>query len=305
MSVTVSFRHGPDAAPFFLDGQGMAVEEAGRVPFHGIISRGLLEHAGHSSSPGWPELGHRLDDEEVADCPELAALQEAARDCGVLRFAQSAQCARACVERLLADPASMQALGLPPAPARLTLWNVKEGHISSVWQARLECGSEVAEFAINVARDRLAGEELRQISGIMQRIAESWPEANLARVQDIAEVRLPELAHPVVVTRNDWVADALELHRLPAPEGGEGALIAVERFLTDESAPSQIVRIRGRRLAVDEITQIERDMAEFLHRTAEFAVRTEINHGDLVWNGRRAVVVAFQQQEVKPCRNIS
>jgi hypothetical protein len=174
------------------------------------------------------------------------------------------------------------------------IWNVKEGHTSSVWRVRLNNGSGIHEFALNVARDRMAGEELARTSGVMQCIAESWPDANLAKVLDIAKIRLPNVAEPVLITRNEWIPDSYEIHRLPALESQPGPLVVVERFLIDDSAPARIRRVLGRRLTEVECEQVDRDMHEFLERTVQLSVQVDINDGDLVWNGQRAIVIAIR-----------
>ncbi|WP_189530676.1 hypothetical protein [Paludibacterium paludis] len=231
----------------------------------------------------WEAYGHLLHDRRAARSRELARWRRAADECGVLSFARSAACAQRYVARYAGGRAT-----------RCELWNVKEGHTSSVWRVRLATDGAMEEFALNVARDRLAGEELARTSETMHRIAEAWPDANLARVRDIARVSLAKDAAPVVVTRNEWIADSFELHRLPAPGEDPGPLVAVERFLADDGAPSRPRRILGRRLTGDECGQVERDVGGFLAHTARLGARLDINDGDLVWNGQRAIVIAIR-----------
>jgi hypothetical protein len=286
---TIKFRYGPDGMPFNLFGGRIVVDGSGRIPFHGIISRGLLERVRQAAAPfpPWEEYGHLLHDQRTADSQELALWRCMADECWVLGFAQSAACVRRYVEQYVDSlPASRLA-------DHCEIWNIKEGHTSSVWYVRLDNESTTQEFAVNVARDRMAGEELARTSETMRRIAESWPEANLARILDIAKVRLPDVAEPVVVTRNEWISDSYEIHRLPAPDNEPGPLIVVERFLTEDSAPSRIRRILGRRLTEAECEQVNRDVREFLERTVRLAAQVDINDGDLVWNGQRAIVIAI------------
>jgi len=301
LSSFVALSHGPEAMPFFIDGSGGVIDAAERIPFHGIISRALLDHARGVTDvlSDWGSFAHRLDGiENAKDGPEVAAWRSAARCCGVLSFAQSTAAACAYAERLARPADAVRLFGLAIASGEepaISLWNVKEGHTSSVWRARLECAAGAAECAINVARDPVAGRELQRTSRIMRRIARAWTEANLACVRDIASVRLPSVADPVVVTCNDWIADAHELHRLSRPgEKNEGPLVAVERFVADEGEPAHIRRIVGRQLSEAEAAGVEIDLAEFLAHGAEFAVRLDINDGDLVWDGRRAIVVAIR-----------
>jgi len=277
------FRYGPDATPFVLDAHGIPVDDKGRRPFHGIVSRGLLVRAGEveGALPGWSDNAHRLDVESAGklDGPNRA-WSRAAVECGLLSFAQSTACARVFAEQIAVE------LGFGTG-AGIALWNVREGHTSSVWHVRIE--GAAAALAVNVARDRIAGEELRRTSKVLKQIGDAWPDANIARVQTIADVQPPGLAEPVVVTHNEWIAEAFEIHRLP-----DGSLITVERFIADDDAPAYICRIRGRRLSEGECAQVDRDMAAFLTSGADHAVQLDINEGDLVWDGRRAVVVAIR-----------
>jgi hypothetical protein len=292
VSHAVTFSHGPEATPFIVDEQGGVVDAAGRTPFHGILSRGLLERAGRAGAgnplPPWGDNAHLLDAGSRAEATDDERAAEpwrrAAADCGVLTFAQSATCARALAERVAGE------IGLPP-DAGIALWSAREGHTSSVWRVRL---GGAHEFAVNVARDRIAGEELRRTMSVLRRIGDEWPEANIARVLEIAEVQPSGVAWPVVVTRNEWIAGGLEIHRLPPLDGLDGALVAVDRFIADDDAPAVIRSIRGRRLTEAEVARVTRDMAEFLDRGAGHSVQLDINDGDLVWDGRRAVVVAIR-----------
>lgn len=283
MSSAFTFRYGPDATPFVVDAHSIAVDDKGRRPFHGIVSRGLLVRAGEveGTLPRWSDHAHRLDVESAGKHDgHDRAWSRAAAQCGLLSFAQSTACARVFAEQIAVE------LGFGTG-AGIALWNVREGHTSSVWHVRIE--GAAAALAVNVARDRIAGEELRRTSQVLKQIGDAWPDANIATVHAIADVQPPGLAEPVVVTRNEWIAEAYEIHRLP-----DGSLIVVDRFIADDDAPADIRRIRGRRLSADECAQVDRDMAAFLARGADHAVELDINEGDLVWDGGRAVVVAIR-----------
>ena len=265
MSSAFTFRYGPDATPFVVDAHSIAVDDKGRRPFHGIVSRGLLVRAGEveGALPRWSDHAHRLDVESAGKHDgHDRAWSRAAAQCGLLSFAQSTACARVFAEQIAVE------LGFGTG-AGIALWNVREGHTSSVWHVRIE--GAAAALAVNVARDRIAGEELRRTSQVLKQIGDAWPDAN------------------IVVTRNEWIAEAYEIHRLP-----DGSLIVVDRFIADDDAPADIRRIRGRRLSADECAQVDRDMAAFLARGADHAVELDINEGDLVWDGGRAVVVAIR-----------
>lgn len=284
MTNSVEFRYGPDSVPFHMFGGGTVVDGTGRIPFHGIISRGLLGRVQQTPEPlaPWEEYSHLLHDEAAVNSKELDRWRRTAAECSVLSFAQSAACVRIYVERYVTTS------------ARCEVWNVKEGHTSSVWRVRLGNGTTWQEFAVNVARDRAAGEELERTSETMRRIAESWPEANLAKVFEVTSVQLAAAAEPVVITRNEWIRDSHEIHRLPGSGTEPGPLVLVERFVTEDSAPSRIRRLVGRRLDPAECEQVEGDLREFLALTAQYAVQVDLNDGDLVWNGQRAFVIAIR-----------
>lgn len=301
MSSAVILRHGPAATPFVIGENGEVVDAEGRTPFHGIISRALLGHARREPDrlPPWAEFGHRLDSSANRNDVGggLDFWRDAARACGVLRFGQSAAAARSYAERLANAPSAERVLGIKLARGEtptIDLWNVKEGHTSSVWRARFTGEGGAAECAINVARDPEAARELRRTSLVLRLIARDWSKANLARVRQIANVTLPDLADPVLVTCNDWIANALELHLLPGAEDGDVAWIAVERFISSADAPAQICRILGRRLNEVEVTRVEANITEFLARGARFRAQLDVNDGDLVWDGDHAVVVAIR-----------
>ena len=107
-------------------------------------------------------------------------------------------------------------------------------------------------------------------------------------------MRPADAREAVVVTRNEWIADSFELHRLPGQGGGAEILIAVERFLTEDATPARIRRIVGRRLEQAERERVEADLKKFGERTTGLGVEVDIAEGDVVWNGERAWVVAIR-----------
>ena len=68
----------------------------------------------------------------------------------------------------------------------------------------------------------------------------------------------------------------------------------MERFLADPDYPAQIAKIRGRYLNQVEVLKIENDIENFLTKATipKQPVNININEGDVVWNGNRALVVA-------------
>ncbi|MEH3055299.1 MAG: hypothetical protein PGN13_15065 [Patulibacter minatonensis] len=284
MSTKVTRYHGPDRAPLELGPGGIPATRDG-IAFHGIAPRGLMpwldEHLGGAA--GWQRHGHRLDDGTPAGSPELASLRHAARAAGVLSLAHSAQAA---------ELAARQA---QPSATHLALWLFKEGHSSSVWVVDARTPGGDAAFVLNVARDAVAGAELRRSSerlGAVERAAA----VQVASVEAVDTVVLDEpAAHggawEVVVVRNRLIPDALEIHELSGDAGRQYAL--VERFLTNPLAPAVIDGVRGRLALPAEAAAIDAARA-----AVEAALGCEgddalvVNDGDLVWNGHEPVLVA-------------
>ncbi len=292
-----AYFYGPDKIPFRPDPEGGAADVAAPLrPFHGIISRGLLAQAVRLglTPPTWHEYAHRLNQAGPPGTrPDLLTrLEAAARECEVLSVEQSARCAKTYLEQYLNGPGMAEGVGAE-------LWNIKEGHTSSVWKASLSGppGLPDASFIINVARDREAGLELKKASEKMQAIAQKCPGINAAGVYDIAGVELDYFDRliKVVVTRNEWIADSYEIHRIAGPTKTRPEQYAlVERFLTSENNPAHISSINGRLFSDAERRKIKRDVRFFLKNASKTApVQVNINEGDVVWNGRRAVVVAI------------
>src|SRR5699024_12505575 len=73
--------------------------------------------------------------------------------------------------------------------AHIVLWNVKEGHTSSVWKLTISTEKESEVFAVNVAKDREAGRELRESSIKLRRISVEVPRINCAKVYDITAIK--------------------------------------------------------------------------------------------------------------------
>lgn len=286
---------GPDRVPFVLGPQA-TVHCALATPFHGIVSRGLLQVVADRAGGAdlWHRHAHRLFD-EPGDTEDLdaAALTDAARQRRVLSFGQSALAARTYVERYCATRLKD---GMPLCE----LWSIKEGRTSSVWHVTVDPASSADRhaFILNVARDSGAGDELEAASRKMQAIGAIAQGANLARVSDITTVRLDYFGKPidVVVTRNELIADAYEIHSGRDRHTGADVLVLVERFLTSEDRPAKISSIRGRRLTPDDCQQITNDIDVFLSEAARHHIEAsvDINDGDVVWNGRRATVVAIR-----------
>lgn len=288
-----NFFYGPDKIPFSMDDRKMVLSDS-FVPFHGIISRGLLQKFEDKDIPGdtWYKYAHLIGSIPITDeDAALALLKEYAFGCEVLSFSDSAACARKYAWNYASGADTDSTL-------KCELWNIKEGHTSSVWKVSFLNENELAceEFIINVARDREAGYELRQTSEKMQAMADNFPDINIAGVYDITTVKLDYFDKDIaaVVTRNEFIPDAREIHALKQPGSTKEQYILVERFLTNENNPSQISSIRGRRFTETECDRIEKDIRFFSENAArEFDAEINILDGDLVWNGEKAIVVAI------------
>ena len=295
--VNFHFFFGPDKIAVEVRATGEAVSDLG-VPFHGIISRGVMQRAGNREcSTAWLAHAHRIHDGTRAEDAELVALRDNARECAMLSFGQSATAVQRYVQGYC------DVIGTS-GEASCDLWNVKEGHTSSVWRAALTSETTVEEpvFAVNVARDREAGLELAATAETMKEIAARCADINMAKVLDLASVAIDMDGESieVPVTRNEWIHDAYELGCL-ATNGDDAEntrYVAIDRFLTVPERPSHICSVRGRLLAANECRVVAHDISTFLSaaRSAcvDRAVDIDINDGDVVWNGRRAIVVAIR-----------
>jgi hypothetical protein len=270
-----------------------ALSSGDGMPFHGTASRGVLGWL--TGRPGgvaaWERLAHRLHDGTPADEPTLQELRVVAARHGVLSLSDSAQAAAGYVARW----AAARHAG---AVESCELWNPKEGHTSSVWFAspRRTGGADSPPFVVNVARDDPAGRELRATSERLRALAAREPGLGIAAVLDIAVIPIDSPSGPrrVTVTRNELVAGALEVHRLPPGLDAIGGYALVERFLTDPGVPARIRAVRGRRATACERVAID----ESIRRLAAAGrpgepVEVDLDHGDVIWDGRRPVVVAI------------
>lgn len=289
------FFYGPDKAPFRLL-PNKQVESAPCLPFHGIVSRGLLNWlrghgvphtVWHVHAPGL-EPGNPQSEPEHQDAK---LLRVAAAECKVLSFGQSAWCAQRFVELY------------GPERAReadwCEFWNIKEGHTSSVWKVSYPNRNQGEScFALNVARDREAGEELRLTSERMQMIAAACSPVGMARVHDIRTITLAGVGetHEVVVARNDWIDNAFEIHSRKNRHTGDEELILVERFLAHAEHPATLASVRGRIFTPGETERIRQGIADFLNRAGTcLAEQPEINinEGDAVWDGDAVKIIAL------------
>ena len=280
---------GPDKIPFGLDDNGM-VEENSAMPFHGIISRGLLNRfiAKDINAELWHQYARLSfdDNSNVAD-PISGKLRDEILASKVLSFAQSALCAKKYVEKIW---------GIKYNNVQTELWNIKEGHTSSVWKASINSEGKKEIFIVNVARDYDAGIELKETSEKLLIIGNTYPEINLAKVLEISSIKDDTLPFEVVVTKNDWIENSFEINKRRNRAIGNNELLMVERFLSTLDNPTKITAIVGRIFTEQETELINDDINKFLTKAASCLNENpslNINDGDVVWDGEKAVVVAI------------
>lgn len=151
-------------------------------------------------------------------------------------------------------------------------------------------------FVLNVARDYEAGIELKRTSEALNTIGNTYPEINLAKVMDMDLIADNSLPFDVFVARNEWIENAFEIHKRHYKTNGNEELLLVERFLADSDTPTNITSVVGRVFSQKEAEQITNDIEEFLTKAASclFEKPTlNINDGDVVWDGEKAIIVAI------------
>ena len=286
------FFFGPERIPFRLLNDGM-VELDSTMPFHGIISRGILNRfiSDNIDIQLWYKyayhLGRKTNTENSLPF-DFMQIQKTADSCGFLDFGQSALCVKSYAEKYSRSKNQKE--------AHIDCWNIKEGQTSSVWKVTINAKNNAETFILNVARDIDAGSELKESSIKLKTIGDQIPDINIARVFDIRVINDEMLPGEVVVTRNEWIENACEIHSRTKREGGKEELLMVERFLTSENNPAQIVSVFGRVFSTEEIQKIETDLNKFLTQATTCLTYTpeiSINDGDVVWNGEKAIVVAL------------
>jgi hypothetical protein len=286
---------GPDKMPFMLN-EGCVVKSASCYPFHGIISRGLLNNMNKHKvgSKVWYKNAHQLEfaasEEELKNSDSLL-LKEFTKECKVLSFGQSAHCAKSFIENYCNDL-------IISNDAYCEVWNIKEGHTSSVWKIDISDSQNSREylFIINVGRDYEACIELEKTSRQMKDIAEHYPDINIAKVLDIQKIPLDYngTLFEVIVTKNEWIENSHEINGVIDKTNEKEQYFSVERFMTKKENPSQISSVYGRRFSEKENLRIKRDIDSFLNCVSTHVATTiDINHGDAVWNGEQAIIIAI------------
>ena len=279
-------------------------------PFHGIASRGLLAYLGPDAAHHWPEWSPWLDPALEGDPAALesvpADLLTAARRCGVATFDAGARAAATFAAEEL--PALLLGLGAgfgAEEVERVELWNVKEGHTSSVWRLTVmrTGGRESVRAALNVARDDDAGDELLETATALERLR------TCSRVPVAAVLATKSALSAPFVVAQEWVEDACELAFLRSRRDNAVRLHAIDRFLTDPHHPAQITGAIGRRLDDDEhqvaahaATRLVLDGAELDRSSGTLLLpHADVTHGDWVWTDHGPCLVALsREREVIP-----
>lgn len=272
---------GPDKLPFAISAEGKIQQEIS-TPFHGIISRGLLNHG----CSIWNTHSHLLEyGNDDLQTEEWITLKQNAIECGVLSFVESTLAAKTYIERFSKKQSTDTDL--------CELWNIKEGHTSSVWKVTV---ANEESFVLNVARDKVACEELKTLSTHLKKITDEGDTSNLAKVYDIVEIEDERLPIKVIVTKNEWIYDSFEIHSRINLKTNQEELLLVERFITDVQKPAEITSILGRVFSATETQKIKKEISNFLTQATTCLSHTpeiNINDGDVVWNGDKAIVIAI------------
>jgi hypothetical protein len=285
----VSFFFGRNKIPFEL--RGCRIAESESIPFNGIISRGLLNKFIKYSLDIqiWQKYAHFLfknGDYPVSN--EYNILKKLSQECKVLSFGQSALSAQTYAEYYCKS--------LKKTDCLIELWNIKEGHTSTVWKVTVKTPEFEDIFVVNVSRDLEAGVELKETSEKLMIIAGMYPDLNLAKVLDIYSLSENFLPSEVIITKNEWVDNSFEVHSRRNLRSKHEELIMVEQFLTHRNDPAFITSVIGRVFSQYESEKIFSQINHFLKMGAAClpgGLRVDINHGDVVWNGERAIVIAI------------
>jgi len=285
------FYYGPDRS-FFEISKGDKIRSKDAIPFHGIISRGLLKDLQDRriSSMYWHINAHKfLDFQNEIDTKEGKNVAKLIKNNEVLSFVQSAKI----VKKYLTCYAGVETLS---DLVEVSCWNIKEGHTSSVWKIDIKSDHKEEVYILNVARDKVAGAELKVLSLKLKNLGTIETEINLAKVYDIQDIELDGLEIPVVITKNQWVENAYEIHKRHNPAKNSDELLLVERFLCSSRHPSNIQSVVGRVFKSNEVKIIEKSIESFMKKAAAFlgvAPTIEINDGDVVWDGDQAVIISI------------
>jgi hypothetical protein len=295
--------HGPHRLPV-LPPAGISPSNLECVPFHQVISRGLLHSA--EARGLFPESWHgvaplvdrALSGLTLTGVEDLGLWLELAKANGVLSYLDSARCA---VEFTRTNSLKIyqtmagSTLGFNSIES-CELWSVKEGHTSSVWIATLHYGGESpVHFALNIARDIEAGRELS--AGVSELSALHLRDPSAVIEVLFCDIVRGPWAVPVVAT--NWISAGYELHVLPG-----GRAVAIEQFNADTSDPRRVASVTVRAdLDSDDLwsTMLRSwiSLGDWSQLDGPVHLpRTEINEGDWVYSRGRAVLCGLTPGEL-------
>ncbi len=288
--MSITFFFGPDKIKFSIREKGL-VEASSAIPFHGIVSRGVLMKFAEKgiSVDLWHRFAHSLFQTTVEGISnDELMVRDLVHEAKALSFGQSAYCAQQYIVRYFDM--------IHAIDADVELWNIKEGHTSSVWKVTIDSPGLEECFILNISRDCEASKDLKETSEKIMTIGDSFPELNMSKVFEITSLKDDSLPFEPVITKNEWVADSFEVHCRRQKQRGAEEFIFVERFLTDMITPARITSAVGRIFTKEESSKINSDINFFLSKASSCLGEEpslNINEGDVVWNGEKAVVVAL------------
>lgn len=216
------------------------------------------------------------------------------RDARVLSFPMTIH-----VLQTLAEEAASGAEWLDGPAVACAFDFVKEGHTSSVWKTEITLASGTVEtYAINVARDAVAGQDLSRSSRMLDVLAKTATGLTVAEPVLIREMEAA--TGPVVVTVNRWIEGA-EVHMVSEDAGDRQGLVEVHDFLTVPGSPGQVSGARCRFLTDAEHGEALRAVSELDAMLSDDEVIARcggkpdvaVHEGDLVWTGHELAVVAL------------
>lgn len=288
--------HGPDRVPVLCPGD-IPPSDPECVPFHQVISRGLLHSAEGRGLPpeSWqavsPFVDRALSGFPVIAMPQLELWLDLARANGVLSYSDSACCAmeftransfKLC-QRITGSVAEAESID------SCELWSIKEGHTSSIWIATLHCNQSESptRFVLNIARDIEAGRELSAVCSELSALKLR----DCSLVVEVLDSGTVGGRWDVPVVATNWISGGYELHVLST-----GRAIAIDRFNSDPSDPRRVASVTVRSdLDSDDLwSGILRSwisLGDWSRPDGPVLLpRTEINEGDWVFADGRAVL---------------
>jgi hypothetical protein len=270
-------------------------------PYFGIVPRALMQEAAGLACEEWLAIAGGLEAKRrglpVEHGARIGQWHTHHDDHDVASWQACRDACTRYLERLLRDSTLRSLMpGLPPRDAPWQLWQIKEGHTTSVWRASALAGDARQALCINVARDRSASLELQCCAELLMRWRkrDSVHIAPLHRI-DCIEVREGLRGFGLTATAGAWI-EGRELH--VEQEHARLQIIEVDRFVCDGRCRPQLMA--GRRLSTDDTRDLLQQWRRLVIRHAAacpgqptvLAPRFDFEDGDLVRAGRRLIAIA-------------